>query len=101
MWACACWDMTSCSAGGMIWSAVPIRDQDGIVFHAGTPDGSEIGLCRQGALGRGRRAPSAADNPLAKQLGNRLGLTYRSTSLAGPPEYGAKLKTVGGLAADA
>jgi hypothetical protein len=32
MWAWARWDMNSSSAGGITWSAVPISDQDGIVF---------------------------------------------------------------------
>ena len=33
MWALARLDMNCCSVGGRTWSAVPITDQDGIVFH--------------------------------------------------------------------
>jgi hypothetical protein len=37
MWAWVRRDMNSSSAGGITWSAVPISDQDGTVFQAGTP----------------------------------------------------------------
>jgi hypothetical protein len=40
MWAPARLAMNVSSAGGMIWSAVPITAQDGMVFQAGGPDGS-------------------------------------------------------------
>lgn len=32
--------MNSCAAGGMVLSAVARRYQEGMVFHAGSPDGS-------------------------------------------------------------
>jgi hypothetical protein len=34
-------DMACCRAGGIAWSAVPISDHDGIVLHAGGPEGSK------------------------------------------------------------
>jgi hypothetical protein len=34
-------DMACCWAGGITWSAVPMSDQDGIVFHASGPEGSK------------------------------------------------------------
>jgi hypothetical protein len=33
-------DISSCRARGITWSNVPISDQEGIVFHAGGPEGS-------------------------------------------------------------
>ena len=77
----------------MTWSAVPIRDQDGIAFHAGAPEGADRPLRGQGRWIDASKAPSVAGSPFAKQVGNTLGFTYRSTSLAGAPGYGATLKT--------
>src|SRR5260370_10912079 len=64
--ACARFDMNSCSAGGITWSAGPISDPDGIVCQAGTPDGSDPAL---NAIGRWVTASIAAwlaGRPLAK-----------------------------------
>ena len=41
--------MNRCCASGMIRSSVPMRYQDGIVFQAGTPEGSRPAL---NAMGR-------------------------------------------------
>jgi hypothetical protein len=40
IWAPALVDIACCWAGGMTLSAVPISDHEGIVSHAGSPDGS-------------------------------------------------------------
>src|ERR1700712_1506397 len=51
MWALARWAIDSWAASGMILSCRPTTSQDGIDFHAGTPDSgspnaiSEVGLC--------------------------------------------------------
>src|SRR6266567_1666734 len=70
MWAWARWDMNSCSAGGITWSAVPISDQDGIVCQAGTPEGSDPALNAAGRWVAARMAAWLADRPLAKHWAN-------------------------------
>ncbi|HEV8649763.1 MAG TPA: hypothetical protein VG276_10250 [Actinomycetes bacterium] len=58
------------SAAGMMWSAVPITSQDGIVFQAGTPDWSNSALVASGRWVAASTAPSRAGRPLAKHPGN-------------------------------
>ena len=60
-------DISSCSARGITLSNVPMSDQDGIVFHAGGPEGS---VNCAGAAGRCTAARTRAflrPTPLAKQ----------------------------------
>src|SRR6266699_992082 len=64
------WDMKSCSAGGMTWSAVPISDQDGIVCQAGVPEGADPALNAIGRWVAARTAAWLAGRPLAKHCAN-------------------------------
>src|SRR4029077_1745345 len=68
--ACARWDMNSCSAGGITWSAVPISDQDGIVCQPGTPDGADPALNAMGRWVAASIAARPAGRPLAKHWAN-------------------------------
>jgi hypothetical protein len=58
--------MASCSAGGMTWSAVPTMAQDGMVFHAGTPEGSDPAPTAKGRWVAASSAAWAAGTPSAK-----------------------------------
>src|SRR5260370_35522632 len=73
-WACARLAMNSCSAGVMMWSAVPTTSQDGMVCQAGTPDWSVNVLVARGRWVAASTAPARAGRPLAKQPGNTVGL---------------------------
>src|SRR5690242_12742221 len=77
----------------MTLSIVPTRYQDGIVFHAGTPEVCGNALRANARWVDARTAPLLGGRSLAKHDGKRLGLTYRSKS---PPVNGTKLKTVVG-----
>src|SRR5215472_11190955 len=79
------WAMNSCSAGGITWSAVPMMSQEGMVVQAGGPDGSVSALKGSGRWVAASTTASGPGMPLAKQPGNTLCLTYRSTSLVGLP----------------
>src|SRR5881409_340530 len=81
--------MKNCANGGITRSSVPIRYQDGIVFHAGTPDFSPSTLRTSGRCSEARTAALSAFKSSAKHEGKRLGLMYKSTSTA----IGTKLKT--------
>src|SRR5712692_1511751 len=72
---------------------VPTRYQDGIVFHAGTPDCSVKVLRVSGRWVDARTAPFSCGRSFAKHDGKRLCFTYRSTSLFG---RSTKLKTLVG-----
>ena len=74
MWACARLAMNSCSAGVMMWSAVPTTSQDGMVCQAGTPDWSVNVLVARGRWVAARTAPALAGRPLAKQPGKGLSI---------------------------
>jgi hypothetical protein len=74
MWAPARLAMKSCLAGGRTRSAVPITSQDGMVFHAGGPEGSPRVLAASGRWVAAMTAAWLAGSPLAKQPGTRLGL---------------------------
>jgi hypothetical protein len=58
--------MISCSAGGMAWSAMPMTDQEGMVSHAGVPEGAFAALNASGRWVAARTAASLAGRPLAK-----------------------------------
>src|SRR6202044_1038706 len=89
--------MTTCSAGGMTWSAVPMTSQDGIVCQAGAVVSvSDRMLAAGGCCSAASAAPSLAGRPLAKHPGNTLWLTYTSASPEGAPGYGTKC-SAGGL----
>src|ERR1700722_4707618 len=78
--------MTTCSAGGITWSAGPMTSQDGIVCQAGAlVSGSDRMLATGGCCSAARAAPARAGRPLAKQPGNTLWLTYASASPVGAP----------------
>src|SRR5438876_12421882 len=81
--------MKNCANGGITRSSVPIRYQDGIVFHAGTPDFSPCTLRTSGRCSEARTVALSAFKSFAKHEGKRLGLMYKSTS----PAIGTKLKT--------
>src|SRR5260370_32063311 len=70
MWAPARWAINRCSAGGMTWSAVPITSQDGIVCHAGAPEGSDPALNAMGLWVAARTAAAPAGRSLAKHWAN-------------------------------
>jgi hypothetical protein len=74
-WAPARWAVKNCSAGVTTRSFMPMMSQDGIVFQAGTPDGSVNVLVARGRWAAASTAPSLAGSPLAKQPGNTLRLT--------------------------
>jgi hypothetical protein len=66
MWALACWAMNVSPAGGMTRSAVPILAKYGMVFQAGTPDGSLKALPASGRPAAARHTPDhryGADRP--------------------------------------
>src|ERR1700746_1214547 len=77
MCAPALWAMSSCSASGITWSAVPIMAQDGMDFHAGVPEGSVSVLAASGRWVAASTLAWAAGRPLAKQPGKTFCLTYR------------------------
>src|SRR5256885_6277048 len=81
--------MKNCTNGGITRSSVPIRYQDGIVFHAGTPDFSPCTLRTSGRCSEARTAALSDFKSFAKHEEKRLGLMYKSTS----PAIGTKLKT--------
>src|SRR5580693_5931557 len=91
--------MASCSAGRMTRSAVPITAQDGMVFQAGTPVGWDSAMVDSGSCVAASILASLAGRPLAKQEGNRLGLTCASNTPAGAPGNVARVKMVVGSAA--
>src|SRR5258705_12017086 len=68
--ACARWDMNSCSAGGITWSAVPISDQDGIVSQAGIPEGGDPELNAAGRWAAAGIAARLAGRPVARHGAN-------------------------------
>jgi hypothetical protein len=70
--------MASSSAGGMTWSWVPTTAQEGSVFHAGTPDGSEPTLT---ANGRWPVAGGLASVVFALLALEDLGLTAARTAI--------------------
>src|SRR5580698_9410642 len=72
MWASAFSAIASCSAGGMAWSAVPTTAQDGMVCHAGTPDGSVRALVAMGSWVTASTCAFLAGRPLAMHDGNAL-----------------------------
>src|SRR5690242_16836394 len=74
MRAPAFWAMDFSKAGGMTLSAVPITAQDGRVFQAGGPDGSDSVLAVSGRWVAAITAAWRAGRPVAKQRGTRLGL---------------------------
>src|SRR5262249_42564901 len=59
-------DISSCSAGGITRSCVPMSDHEGIVFHAGGPDGSVNCAADAGRCVAARTAASSRSTPLAK-----------------------------------
>src|SRR5258708_37788688 len=65
-WACARWDMNSCSAGGLTWSAGPTTDQDGIVCQPGSPGAGDPALKPMGRWGAAGSAARPAGRPLGK-----------------------------------
>ena len=69
------WAMKSWAHDGIAWSIVPTRYQDGIVFHAGTPDFSGRALRENARCVDARTAPWLGGRSLAKHEGKRLGLT--------------------------
>src|SRR3984885_9442983 len=78
--------ITTCSAGGMTWSAVPMTSQDGIVCQAGVVVSvSDRMLATGGCCSAASAAPSLAGRPLAKHPGNTLWLTYANASPEGAP----------------
>src|SRR5580692_8761951 len=88
--------ITTCSAGGMTWSAVPMMSQDGIVCQAGAVVSvSDRMLATGGCCSAASAAPSRAGKPLAKHPGNTFWLTYASASPDGAPGYGTKCSTAG------
>src|SRR5262249_38899185 len=96
MCAAARLDISSCSASGIPWSCVPISDHDGIVFHAGGPDGSANCAGAAGRCVANRTAASSRSTPLAKQS-TKPGYVwlasqrrYRST----PPSNGTWLRAL-------
>src|ERR1700733_13623169 len=91
--------MTTCSAGGMTWSPVPMTSQDGIVCQAGAVVSvSDRMLATGGCCSAASASPSLAGRPLAKHPGNTLCLTYTSASPDGAPGKGTKFSTVLGFA---
>jgi hypothetical protein len=56
----------------MAWSAVPITAQDGMVFHAGTPDFWVSAMDVRGRWVAASTPASRAGKPLAMQDGNTL-----------------------------
>jgi hypothetical protein len=50
----------------MTWSAVPTMAQDGMVFHAGTPEGSDPAPTAKGRWVAASSAAWAAGTPSAK-----------------------------------
>ncbi len=59
-------DISSCSARGITLSNVPMSDQDGIVFHAGGPEGSENSATSAGRCTAARTLAFSSPTPLAK-----------------------------------
>src|SRR5262249_61078620 len=59
-------DISSCSASGITRSCVPMSDHEGIVFHAGGPDGSVNCAADAGRCVAARTAASSRSTPLAK-----------------------------------
>lgn len=55
---------------GITWSAVPISDQDGIVFQAGTPEGADPALNAMGRWVAASTAAWLAGRPSAKHWAN-------------------------------
>src|SRR6267143_1739565 len=84
--------MKNCAYGGIARSSFPIKYQDGIVFHAGTPVFSPSTLRTSGRCSDARTAALSAGKSFAKHDGKTLGLRYKSTS----PAIGTKLKTLVG-----
>ena len=76
MWACAFSAMASCSVGGMAWSAAPTTAHDGIVYQAGTPDGSARALVAMGSWVTASTCASVASRPSAMHGGNALWVMY-------------------------
>src|SRR5919106_5078361 len=59
-------DISSCSANGITLSSVPMSDHDGIVFHAGGPEGSKNCSAAAGRCMAARTAAVCLSTPLAK-----------------------------------
>src|SRR4051812_31301384 len=70
MWASARRAMDACSTGGITRSAVPTSAQDGIVRHAGAPDGAVTALSVAGRWVAARIAPLRRGRSFAKHLAN-------------------------------
>jgi len=61
-----------------MWSSVPIRSQEGIVFQAGLPDFSTSALEAIGRCVAARTAASALGRSLARAPGKTSGFRYQS-----------------------
>src|SRR5690348_7589310 len=82
--------------GGMILSLLPMRYHDGIVFHAGTPDGSFNAPIVAGRCVAATIAFCLALRPVANDAKTVDFLRYRSVAAVGGRVAGTKSNTVVG-----
>src|SRR5262245_25705587 len=98
---CAWVAMARCELAGMILSFNPMRYQDGISFHAGTPEGSARPAKPAGRWVAHTRFFSSALNPVANDANTTDFLRYRSVSGVGGNAAGTKSNNVVGSPANA
>src|SRR5882672_267684 len=68
--ACARFAMNICVAGGIAWSSVETRYQEGIVFHAGSADGEPNASCEKGRCSAHIRSACFFGTSLANAVSN-------------------------------